>query len=229
MLPLRSWIANATTHSGFATFASVTSLAKQARAIANVGTPWSLCEHAGKYSLFTKMNFLDKLLKTVDLWIPDERQAMLDKGKDFEKYVISKFDKNYFTIVDWTRDHDINSSGRLVESNLNPDLKIRYNPTKDLFAVECKFRSNPVKSSKINDYVVNWSKPEQIKRYSDFMKRERIPVFVVIGLSGKPMSPEYMFCLPLASAPYPELFPSVLDKFERDPRKNFFWQNGILK
>ncbi|TGK37243.1 hypothetical protein EHO65_16820 [Leptospira andrefontaineae] len=30
------------TRSGYATFASVTSFAKQTRAIANVGTPWSL-------------------------------------------------------------------------------------------------------------------------------------------------------------------------------------------
>ncbi|EMJ97574.1 hypothetical protein LEP1GSC192_3135 [Leptospira sp. B5-022] len=30
---------------GFATFASVTSFAKQTRAVANVGTPWSLGAH----------------------------------------------------------------------------------------------------------------------------------------------------------------------------------------
>ncbi len=175
------------------------------------------------------MSFLDKLLQTIDLWVPDERQAMLDKGKDFEKYVLSKFDKNYFSLVDWTRDHDSSRAGFLVESNQNPDLKLRYKPTNEIFAVECKFRSNPVKSSKINDYVINWSKSDQIKRYGDFMKKERIPVYLVIGLSGKPQNPEFMFCLPLSAAPYPELFPSILDKYERDPKKSFFWNNGILR
>ncbi|EMJ99589.1 hypothetical protein LEP1GSC192_1760 [Leptospira sp. B5-022] len=38
-----------------------------------------------------------------------------------------------------------------------------------------------------------------------------------------------MFCLPLSAAPYPELFPSILDKYERDPKKSFFWQNGTLR
>ncbi|TGN02991.1 hypothetical protein EHR06_03000 [Leptospira dzoumogneensis] len=41
MLPLRSWIASATTRSGYATFASITALAEQTRAVVNVGTPWS--------------------------------------------------------------------------------------------------------------------------------------------------------------------------------------------
>ncbi|EMJ98295.1 hypothetical protein LEP1GSC192_0458 [Leptospira sp. B5-022] len=34
---------------GFATFASVTSFAKQTRAVANVGTPWSLAESPIQY------------------------------------------------------------------------------------------------------------------------------------------------------------------------------------
>jgi hypothetical protein len=51
-----------------------------------------------------------------------------------------------------------------------------------------------------------------------------IPVFIVIGLAGKPNNPEFVFCLPLEEAKYPELFPSILDKYEREPQdKPFFW------
>ncbi|MCX6685730.1 MAG: hypothetical protein NTV10_03630 [Methanoregula sp.] len=52
----------------------------------------------------------------------------------------------------------------------------------------------------------------------------------MIGLAGKPSKPEYMFCLPLEVAKYPELFPSVLDKYEREyTDKPFFWRDGVLK
>jgi hypothetical protein len=28
---------------------------------------------------------------------------------------------------------------------------------------------------------------------------------------------------------YPEIFPSVFEKYERDPDKTFFWRDGMLK
>ncbi|PJZ47501.1 hypothetical protein CH362_18900 [Leptospira saintgironsiae] len=42
------------TRSGSATFASVTSFAEQTRAVANVGTPWSLAEHRAQHLFFFK-------------------------------------------------------------------------------------------------------------------------------------------------------------------------------
>jgi hypothetical protein len=37
-----------------------------------------------------------------------------------------------------------------------------------------------------------------------------------------------MFCIPLKEAKYPDLYPSVFEKFERNPENKFFWKNGIL-
>lgn len=107
---------------------------------------------------------------------------------------------------------------------------IEYKPTKEQFAVECKFRNGLFPSTKINDYVLKWSYPEQIQRYNEFSKAKRIPVFILVGLGGKPSSPKYCFCIPLAEAKYPELFPSVLEKHERFPKdRTFYWRNGVLK
>ncbi|TGK41546.1 hypothetical protein EHO65_08905 [Leptospira andrefontaineae] len=47
---LRACLRNS--RSGYATFASVTSFAKQTRAVANVGTPWSLSEHSSQNLFF---------------------------------------------------------------------------------------------------------------------------------------------------------------------------------
>jgi len=64
----------------------------------------------------------------------------IEKGNDFEKYVVSLFDEKYFSIVQWstdiTRKHD-----RFVESDTGPDLIVRYIPEDEIFCVECKFRS----------------------------------------------------------------------------------------
>jgi hypothetical protein len=178
------------------------------------------------------MDFMDKLLKTVDLWIPDERQVSMDKGHDFEKYVANLFKLrgDYFAIEHWSTDHSDKRAGIKVESDSQPDFLIRYKPKKESFAVECKWRANPYYNQKIRDYVIKWAESYQIKNYQQYSKKNNVPVFVVIGLAGKPSKPEYMFCLPLEVAKYPELFPSVLDKYEREyTDKPFFWRDGVLK
>jgi hypothetical protein len=176
------------------------------------------------------MGFYEKLLKTIDLELPDKKQESIEKGHEFERYVAHIFSKDKdFSIEQMTYDYFNKTDGIKVESNLNPDLIIRFNPTGEKFAVECKYRSHTVKSDIIIDYVIKWSKPEQIKRYNEFSKTHQIPVFVVIGLSGKPNHPGDMFCLPLEVAKYPEIFPSVLERFRRSPGEPFFWRDGTLK
>ena len=179
------------------------------------------------------MGFLDKLAKTLDLWLSDEEEEDVNyqKGTDFEKYVAGLFTRrsDYFAINDWTRDNHDKSKGIYVESNTNPDLVIRYKPTNEKFAVECKYRSGFYRSQKINGPVVKWAAPDQIKRYNAYSRSNRIPVFVVIGVGGSPKNPATMFCIPLKDAKYPEIFPSVFEKYVRDPGKTFFWRDGMLK
>jgi hypothetical protein len=105
---------------------------------------------------------------------------------------------------------------------MDPDFIMRYIPTYKLFCVECKFRSC------LYDYKLEWSNPQQLKRYQDFSDENDLPFFVVIGLGGDPSYPDRMFCIPLEEAKYPGLYPSIFEEFERDPDKNFFWKDGLL-
>ncbi len=165
------------------------------------------------------MGLLKKVGKIVDVLLEDEHEEM---GDDFEQCVVELFDEKYFSIVQWTNDvgrkHD-----RFTESDSGPDLTMRYMPRNEIFCVECKFRSDL-----FNDKL-QWSNPQQLKRYKDFARESRLPFFVVIGLGGDPRWPERIFCIPLEEAKYPGLYPSVFEKFERNPEKNFFWKNGVLK
>lgn len=106
---------------------------------------------------------------------------------------------------------------------MGPDLTMRYLPKDKLFYVECKFRSTLYKDK------LKWSNSQQLRRYQDFARENGLPFFVVIGLGGNPSYPERMFCIPLEEAKYSGLFPSIFEGLERDPDKNFFWNDGILR
>ncbi len=144
------------------------------------------------------------------------------KGDDFERYVVDLFDEKYFSIVQWTTDM-ARKHTRFVESDCGPDLVFRYRPTNEIFSVECKFRSKLFKGK------LQWSAARQLGRYRCFARDNEIPFYVVIGLGGKAGKPKRMFCIPLDETKSPELSPELFEKFERSPKKKFFWKNGMLK
>jgi len=141
-------------------------------------------------------------------------------GRVFEDYVQNLFSTKYFKLIEKTHSFKTNAD-RYVESSKNPDFIFEYMPTRERFAVECKFRS------KLNQKgQLEWSNPAQLKRYQEFAIQYKIPVFIVIGLLGE--DEDYMFNIPLSEARYPALYESVFAKYERPLDKPFFWKNGKL-
>ncbi len=190
------------------------------------------------------MGFLEKLGKTIEIWLGDDeeqyeeaeqktlRELNKEKGDQFEQYVVNIFNrqKKYFAIYDWTRDVGYKQAGAFVESNQHPDLIIRYKPNDEKFAVECKWRKGLYLNKKFNSPMLGWATAEKIKKYNAYSKKNNIPVFILIGVGGTPDNPAHTFCIPLHEAKYPDLFPSLLEKYERSPPdKTFFWRDGMLK
>ena len=171
------------------------------------------------------MSFLD----TVAAWlfgsgstdhIPDTTNY--EKGVAFEKYVIGLFDPKYFALNEWTRDISGKTNGYIVESDANPDLVMRYKPSDDRIAVECKFRSFLYKGA------LHWTSAKKLNGYTAYAERTGYPTYIVVGLGGVPDAPERMFCVPVAEAKYPVLYPSVFEKFKRTATKRFFWDGKTL-
>lgn len=163
------------------------------------------------------IDFVSKVSKTLN------ETDYKRQGHEFEKYVANIFTtQSPFTIINWTHDQDHKHDGVMVESDKEPDLKIRYKPTGEEFFVECKFRGHLLSDNKLE-----WCSEYSLKKYQKFSQQH--PVFVVIGLGGESTSPNRMFCIPLTEARWTQLFPSVYLKYERHPPdKKFFWRNGIL-
>lgn len=165
------------------------------------------------------MGLFRKLRKIISVIFENESEQ---KGDDLERYVVDRFDEKHFSIVQWTTDM-ARKHTRFVESDCGPDLVLRYKPTNEIFCVECKFRSKLFRGK------LKWSASRQLGRYRVFAKDNEVPFFVVIGLGGKARKPKRMFCIPLEKAKLPALSPELFEKFERTPKKSFFWKNGVLK
>lgn len=157
---------------------------------------------------------------------PETQMIDWDKknGDDFEKYIAHKFDKKFFRIKEWTGDKY--SKGIYGENSLNPDLLLEIKYPKTNFAVECKWKKKVYKGG------VEFSNPEQLKRYQKYAKEKNTPVFIAIGLGGEASEPEQLFVVPLNELKEPFLYLVQLKRFEkRDLSKNFYFdpENLTLK
>ena len=180
------------------------------------------------------MNFFQRIRKAFTTLFPSEEGMMEERGREFEIYIAKIFSRedNYFKILDMQTDNYDKRSGLNVESNQDPDLLIvyTYEGRREKFAVECKYRLHPITSEETNEEVIVWSYPAQIIRYSNYSRRRKIPVFIVIGLGGQPNKPYSEFCIPLEEAGSPELSLSVLENYARIPSgKDFIYSDRDLR
>lgn len=157
---------------------------------------------------------------------PEQEDTYKQMGDDFENYVANLFNPKYFNIENWTGDTS-KRAGVYVKSDSNPDFTLSYKGrgkhNGSRFAVECKFRSKPFKNK------VGIATDAQLRRYLLYSKKNDIPVFIVVGLGGKPQAPERMFCIPLEEVEYPELYMSRLERWERNAEQSFYWDGRTLR
>lgn len=115
-----------------------------------------------------------------------------EKGNDFEAFIVRKFSKKYFKLLDWAGDKYV--EGIYAATTPQPDLKMRFK-MKDVevdFAVECKYRSFLPSSG------VEWCTETQLKKYRNFAEETNMPVFLALGIAGLASQPEELFIVPLA-------------------------------
>ncbi|WP_250632342.1 TerB family tellurite resistance protein [Rhodoflexus caldus] len=149
------------------------------------------------------------------------------KGDDFEKYIVRKFDKKYFTLLEWSSDKY--TAGVYAKNIFHLDLKLQFklNNTVKVFAVECKYRSGYYKNG------IEWCKIHQFNGYKKFAMETRIPVFVALGVGGTADNPEDLYILPLEKVSDIFLTKEVLfpfKKFKPQERNLFFdLQKEVLK
>lgn len=153
-------------------------------------------------------------------------QSLLQKGHDFEDYVISLFDNKSgkFKLVEWRSDKRA-SNGMFALSNSYPDLEFVFiGNQRHRFAIECKWREKFIEGK------IRWAYKYQIRNYEQYQNEKRIPVFVAIGVGGAPSHPEKLFVTPICHiSMYTEVYECNLISFSRNPRHRFFYDTTQLK
>ncbi len=140
------------------------------------------------------------------------------RGATFEGYVENLFNKQEWRIAE---SNAYRKLGRWVESYSNPDFVFIHRKTNKRIAVECKYKSL---SPKENERFF-WAYEDQIENYQNFSTKTGTPVFVVIGIGGRPRNPKKIFLAPLSLVKYPDVKMDYLQKFERDSKKYFSLDN----
>ncbi len=144
-------------------------------------------------------------------------------GDDFEKFVVKKFNKDFFTIKEWAGDKYVD--GSYAETTPQPDLlmEFRIQENSSRFAVECKWRKNLYKNGII------FASREQLNRYKNYGEKNEIPVFLAIGMGGKGISPEKLYVIPLKDIDKNYIHKSKLSRYEKDIENNFFYDYKTKK
>ena len=116
------------------------------------------------------------------------------KGRLYEIFFAkSLLENSSFEILRWTSDKGF-EHGIRVKSNGDPDFLIQYGADL-IFAVECKYRSNYYAKQKTKK--IEWGYTWQCDRYKAFQHEENTPVFLALGLEGKPDKPKHNYLVSL--------------------------------
>ena len=147
--------------------------------------------------------------------VPEEISAK-EKGDAFERYVVSRFCRDYFELLEWRSDkyHD----GVYATSSRLPDLEYQFKTSYYNFriAAECKWRAAFSKGR------IEWAKSYQLITYRQYESERGIPVFVIIGIGGEPDGPGEVYVVPLREIRSHVLSEYELKKYYRHKTGNFF-------
>ena len=149
-----------------------------------------------------------------------ELQVAEEKGIQFEKWVVKRLPRDFYTIKEWREDKYVD--GNYAESTKNPDLEVEFHmgQVRKPFAIECKWRQGYDHGEK--PYIV-WASERQIENYRSFAEGKNLPVFVVIGLGGNPDDPDEVFIVNLNSLKYPKATAEYLGQFRRRNKELGFY------
>lgn len=143
------------------------------------------------------------------------------RGEDFEDFVLERFPKKYYELEYRTPRYRDNKD-RFIKKSRQPDFIFFHRPSRKKFAVECK-NWRFFKNGK------EWITEEKLNEYKEFERRKGIKTFIVIGVGEDPKDPDEMFCIPLEDIKMTKMYRRFLEKYQRPPRKAFYFNGTMLK
>jgi hypothetical protein len=148
---------------------------------------------------------------------PEESSDESNRNRfEFEQFVASRFQPQEFT-------HSHSRSGQFYSGiydpgNPDPDLVFNFQSGNEnlKFAVECLWLN------RVDQDQIGIGKDYQIANYFEFQENKKIPVFLIIGLGGRPGKPEGVYIIPLSDVKGTGLPFDFLHPYKRKDPQDWF-------
>jgi len=146
------------------------------------------------------------------------------KGTDFEMWVADKFRSDLFEMRHWSGDKRT-ANGRSATSDQEPDMQwdLKLGNKRYPFAVECKWRTDFIQGR------LDMAKTYQVKNYLRYAMDEDIPVFIVLGVGGKPSAPKDLYIVPIEKATEGVLSFAELQPYRQPMKRLSFYYDVFSK
>lgn len=165
-----------------------------------------------------KSNFEDRLPR-------EDSEENQRKGTEFEAFVVQRFDRTYFTLVEWRSDKNIDGIFPLMSKF--PDLEFYFESQTECrqFAIECKWREHFYEDSILLNQF-------QLENYNHYQQVTGYQTFVLLGVGNIPSSPTHVYILRLSDIKTHKLHENDIEKYRRKhPHDSFFldYKKGELR
>jgi len=154
------------------------------------------------------MGFFKSLIKAAKVLAGDlNTPESFKKGEEFEDFVRRQFfTEDRFKLIHKTQSYSQNRRD-FVDNSKQPDFTFQCLDTKRDFYLEAKYRSE------VNDQgLVQYANPGQFERHRKLNVEK--PVFICLGLAGRPDLPEYAFIIPIGCIKSVYIDEDFLTEFE---------------
>ena len=129
-----------------------------------------------------------------------------DKGLEFEKFVMSRFNPAQFRLL------DNRSTAIYPLSAHDPHLVYQLSSKKSSFAIECRFRERDYRNK------FTWAEDFQLQHYLRFEQKTQMLLFIIIGIGGLPSKPTNVYVIPFKEISGHTTL--ALDQFKNYERSN---------
>lgn len=136
------------------------------------------------------------------------KKSSFKKGEEFENFVENNsFSKKDFSLIHRTSNKAQNKE-RFAYNTKLPDFKFRSVKTLNEFYVEAKYRSKFDSNNQLD--LLSES---QFNRFNMLERKEKIPVYIIIGFSGGSDNPEKIFFVPLEDLKNEKVTETFINKY----------------
>ena len=147
------------------------------------------------------------------------------KGTEFERFVVQRFDRTYFTLVEWRSDKHVD--GIFPVMSKFPDLEFYYESQSESchFAIECKWREHLYEDCISLD-------EHQLENYKHYQEMTGNPTYLVFGLGNTPGFPKHVYIFRLSDIKGCKMHDFEIEKYRRHrPHDSFYLNcgNGQLR